>query len=840
VDALPIKPLPDYTAGEHVGGGGQANIYKVARKTAPNGPFFAWKLYTSTSELVNARGRAEAQVLDRLKKHRGLPSHWPDIVDKGSDQHGRFWLVYDWIEGEDLCTLFRDKALSLADRFAIAIACCDALSAWHARGFVHRDIKPSNIIVRRLGDAWHAVIIDGGLALDTTDAQLNRAAHTLADGLFGTPGYRHRALLEAGSAAARPTDDVFALGASLYELFAGLPLIIDSDLRGVPQEGDERQQQLARERAFWNTPEHPSLRGRLRRCLDDLTYAALQPRFAEDDAAHTSELCRLQGPLGEALDLVLLGATHETYSWIYRTAAALKADLQSIHRWMDRNEDLGAETLPELAAAKHAPWERSHKQKAADWWKEPRTWRHATHEHLMQRHQSLCRGAQGLIRLNDVAAARGVLDSIDAVLQDAWEVRHMRLAADGAILALRGHARSILSAAFSPDGTRVITASRDETARVWDASTGQEIAILRGHDHGVTSAAFSPDGTRVVTGSWDDTARVWDASTGKQLALLGGHESSVNTAAFSPDGTLVVTASSDKTARVWDACNGQQLALLSVHVGSVFSAAFSPDGTRVVTASEDETAWVWDASTELQPAPLVGHKRDVLSAAFSPDGTRVVTASQDNTARVWDASTRKQLAILGGHDGWVLSATFSPDSARVVTASHDTTARVWDTSTGQELARLRGHDSLVSSAAFSPDGTRVVTASSDGTARVWDTSTGQELARLRGHDSLVTSAAFSPDGTRVVTASADNTARVWHTVPWLLRQHEPRVPPGAPKGFSVSSPIEAYAHTWVLGLRAKGKDDREIAALAQDTPNHTPNHHRAIAQYLKRFPQCDE
>src|SRR5271166_1909826 len=317
------------------------------------------------------------------------------------------------------------------------------------------------------------------------------------------------------------------------------------------------------------------------------------------------------------------------------------------------------------------------------------------------------------------------------------------------------------TAAFSPDGKRVVTVSDDKTARVWDADTGKPLASLQGHTQSVRSAAFSPDGKRVVTVSDDKTARVWDANSGKPLAPLQGHTVQVLIAAFSPDGKRVVTASADKTARVWDADSGKTLAPLQGHTDQVLTAAFSPDGKRVVTASYDKTARVWDADSGKPLACLQGHAAPVLTAAFSPDGKRVVTASFDKTARVWDAESGTLLAPLRGHTNEVFSAAFSPDGERVVTASFDKTARVWDAGSGQTLASLQGHTATVYSAAFSPDGERVVTASDDNTARVWDADSGNTLASLQGHKAPVYSAAFSPDGKRVVTASYDNTARVW-------------------------------------------------------------------------------
>ena len=254
------------------------------------------------------------------------------------------------------------------------------------------------------------------------------------------------------------------------------------------------------------------------------------------------------------------------------------------------------------------------------------------------------------------------------------------------IAGISGHDGAVRSVAFSPDARRIVTASNDRTARIWDVASGVQLTVLSGHGEGlpaadeggnVRSVAFSPDGRRIVTASNDRSARIWDAASGKQLAVLSGHDHAVRTAAFSPDGRRIVTASADQTARIWDADTAMPLEVLSGHTDMVWSAAFSPDGRRIVTASMDHTARIWDADSAKQLVVLAGHGNGVVSAAWSPDGRRIVTASADQTARIWDAAGM-QLAVLAGHGDGVVSAAWSPDGRRIVTTSADQTARIWD------------------------------------------------------------------------------------------------------------------------------------------------------------------
>jgi WD40 repeat protein len=128
-------------------------------------------------------------------------------------------------------------------------------------------------------------------------------------------------------------------------------------------------------------------------------------------------------------------------------------------------------------------------------------------------------------------------------------------------------------------------------------NTGKPLIDLEGHGDAVRSAAFSPDGTLIVTASEDQTVRIWNAETGKPVSTPWQLGAIVYSAAFSPDGRHIVTAVGDRTARVFDAASGVTESVLMGHNGHVFWAEFSPDGERIVTASEDETARVWHRST---------------------------------------------------------------------------------------------------------------------------------------------------------------------------------------------------------------------------------------------------
>ena len=287
---------------------------------------------------------------------------------------------------------------------------------------------------------------------------------------------------------------------------------------------------------------------------------------------------------------------------------------------------------------------------------------------------------------------------------------------------LRGHElASIWATEFSPAGDHVLTASADETARIWDAATGRELLTLR-HPAPLAIARFSPDGTQVATGADDGAVRIWNAHTGALVDTFTGHQAAVGSLGWERSGARLISGAIDGTVRVWSVATGKPLLELAGHGGKpVLFAAFHParPGTLVTVGSDDMTT-VWDEATGRALSRIESRPR--RRSAFDREGRWLVSATLNRSAEIWtldgegDRSAARELL---GHVGAVRTARFSPDGAFVVTASNDETARIWDREHGRLLAVLPHTDSWVNDAVFSPDGTRVATVRGDGVGEIW-------------------------------------------------------------------------------------------------------------------------
>ncbi|MBI4664728.1 MAG: protein kinase, partial [Verrucomicrobia bacterium] len=286
---------------------------------------------------------------------------------------------------------------------------------------------------------------------------------------------------------------------------------------------------------------------------------------------------------------------------------------------------------------------------------------------------------------------------------------------------------------FSPDGRRLVTASGDRTARVWDAHTGEPLTPPLRHSAEVGYASFSPDGSRVVTATQDFTAQVWNAASGEPMGPPLKHKYGLLWhAAFSLDGQRVYTISEKPGERsgeavIWNAATGERISTWTN------GAAFSPNGQQILTINPDPEnseielaqVWqVWDTTTgrPIAPptkSPLVNH------ATFSPDGCSLALTS-GGSARVWNPSTSEPITKLLKDEGSYFHALYSPDSRFLVTLDAMRAARVWDTATGEPVTSRLYHK--IVSAQFSPDNRYVLTCGMDGKARLWEIATGKSVS----------------------------------------------------------------------------------------------------------------
>lgn len=220
-----------------------------------------------------------------------------------------------------------------------------------------------------------------------------------------------------------------------------------------------------------------------------------------------------------------------------------------------------------------------------------------------------------------------------------------------------------------------------------DLQTQKLIGQAIRHDSSVASFQFSPDGTKIVTAS-GEVAQQWDAITRKPVGQAMKHLAAVQAAVYSPNGRWIATASSFplnapvSIIRLWDADNDAATEIKTpiVHTGRLNHLDFSPDGKKILSASNDGTVRLWDLMTGESSIPLMRHDGSVKEAVFSPDGLWIATRSDQNI-RVWSARTGEEIGRTMNHAN-VASLAFSPDGRRLVSGTDDGNFRFWDAQHG--------------------------------------------------------------------------------------------------------------------------------------------------------------
>ena len=306
----------------------------------------------------------------------------------------------------------------------------------------------------------------------------------------------------------------------------------------------------------------------------------------------------------------------------------------------------------------------------------------------------------------------------------------------------------------------------DIAKKVWDMVIGRpSLTLTGGHEWSPRAVTFTPDGAKIVSGGLDETVRIWDLTTGEQLGCLRGHNNLVSDLAVTPDGTKIVSASNDGTVKIWDIATGYEFRNSMRYVG------VTPDGTRFVLADWDGMIKIWDMETNRELYAFTAPIDRVNMRDSTLDRTKIISVSSDeigdtkpfnitNNIVIWNIETGHALLTITGHNSVFNDVAVTPDGEKIVSASRDGMVKVWDIETGQVSLTLAGHNDAVTSVKVTPDGKKIVSSGWDRTVKVWDIETGQASLTL-AHNSVVSNVAVTPDGKKIVSASDDRMVKVW-------------------------------------------------------------------------------
>ena len=332
----------------------------------------------------------------------------------------------------------------------------------------------------------------------------------------------------------------------------------------------------------------------------------------------------------------------------------------------------------------------------------------------------------------------------------------------------RSHITRPYAFAYAPDGKTIASTSWDKHERmrgrsipvveVWDAATGEDKAILIGHPWRVNSIAYSPDGETIATTGWhrDNTVRLWDTQTGQNIFTSRMQMPWDTFVIFSPDGTTYTAAAADHTVHLWNGKTGKHKITLTGHTKQVSCAAYSPDSKTIATGSYDGTIRLWDATTGNHKTTLTSDKESVTSIGYSPDGNTIVCGTGDGDVQLWDIRTMKLKSTFTGHTKRAKSVIYSSDGNIIATASSDGTVRLWDATTGKSKAILTGY-TRINTAAYAPDSQTIVTGNQDGMVHFWDVSTAALQNTFTGDKKgIIFNITYSPDGKTIAVVSSYN------------------------------------------------------------------------------------
>lgn len=334
---------------------------------------------------------------------------------------------------------------------------------------------------------------------------------------------------------------------------------------------------------------------------------------------------------------------------------------------------------------------------------------------------------------------------------------------------------TVLTVAFSFDSQLVAGGSADGIIQVWDANTGEQIYLFTEHTKPVEEIVFSPDRKKLVSASTDQTVRVWSlVGVGGQLDSTISHESPVYTVSYLSNGNSLVTGSADRLIRIWNTQTyKEQQSPLKGHKDHVSVLDCSSDSKTIVSGSPDGIVFVWDVIGERKKFDISGHTGGIKALVYTEDNRiRASGTGLDGKLRIWDAGTSSELSTIRDHFDLTQSVIFSNDGRHVASGgSYDGTVFLSEVQkilsnknsiqTTTVSHRFNGNPHGISALAISPRNSVIATGGADGNIYIFNIQTERELKKLTGAQHPITSLTFSSDGSILFSGEENGTLRKW-------------------------------------------------------------------------------
>lgn len=381
--------------------------------------------------------------------------------------------------------------------------------------------------------------------------------------------------------------------------------------------------------------------------------------------------------------------------------------------------------------------------------------------------------ANASFRLNDPAEAKRWTQAAPAGYR-GWEWHYLNNLSDASLQSADLSATNPTSMAISPDHLWVALSGADGTIRLAETTHFQEKKTLNSHRAAVYGSAFSPDGQKLYSISRDTTLRCWDIASGRPIwtAVTGGY--GLACVAIHPSGTQVAMASWRREEQsgvigfisIFDARDGHLIGSTEFGVKPILGLAYSPDGSRLAAGNWDGQVGIW-STARLNVAPLVLDYADrndytaIDDLAFSPDGKQIISATKCGEPRIWDTESGKSLFELRGHRQAVMAVAYSPDGQLVYTAGDEGVIFTWNAANGQLLARQFGHSGRITRLCATTDGKSLLSLSADKSLRRWSAYGGLDFYQPGTRSEYVYAFGRSHDGKTIGMGAPDGQVSVW-------------------------------------------------------------------------------